>query len=293
MNQSETDTIISLISSSSGGSVSVIRISGADVTAIAEKHFRGSQNGSLEGGRFYYGRIVDQKERQVDEVVLLYFKEPHSYTGEHVIEISCHANLFIVSDILETFQDSGCRLAEPGEFTKRAFLNGKMDLVQAEAVADLIMSKSRAGVQNSLMQVEGKLSERLKKLKQTLLDSASLIELDLDFSEEDPDIIRPDDIRERLNNLIFELENLIKSYRYGHILSTGIEVLIAGKPNVGKSRLMNTFLEKDRVIVSEIPGTTRDMIHEDTIVELCSHVIAPLSSLVTVVRLSDCCEVVD
>ncbi len=261
------DTIISLISSAAGGSISLIRLSGPDSFTMMNRHFKSKSVKKTEGGRFFLGKIIDGKGGVIDEVVALFYRKPHSYTGEDVVEISCHANPFIIKDLLTLFQGAGCRLAEPGEFTRRAFLNAKMDLVQAEAVADLIMSKSRAAVKNSLMHVEGKLSEELKKIKTQLRDTASLLELDLDFSEEDIDVIASGDIDTKLENIIDTIDKFISSYQYGHVLSKGIEVLIAGKPNVGKSSLMNAFLMKDRVIVSDIPGTTRDMIHEDIVIE--------------------------
>jgi len=267
MLESKSDTIISPISSSTGGSVSLIRMSGPQVFQFADRFFITESKRKKTGGTFFFGKITNAKNEIIDEAIASFFKAPHSYTGEDVVEFSCHANPFIVKDILSVFTNAGCRLAEPGEFTKRAFLNGKMDLVQAEAVAELISAKSRAGVKNSLMQVGGNLSRKLLEIKQSLIDTASLIELDLDFSEEDLDVIQPSQIIENCKNTILELDSLLEGYQYGHILTRGIEVLITGKPNVGKSSLMNSLISKDRVIVSEISGTTRDMIHEDIVID--------------------------
>jgi len=241
-------------------------LSGEKAIAKVKQFFSGTIDDS-SGGHFYFGKIYDEDGSVLDEVIVLIYINPHSYTGENVVEISCHSNPYILKDILDLFLRNGCRLADPGEFTKRAFINGKIDLIQAEAVADLIMSQSRSGVRNSLLQMEGKLSEKLKLIKQQLIDVASLLELDLDFSEEDLEIIDASQITTRIQKINNGIVQLLESYRYGHILTKGIEVLIAGKPNVGKSCLMNTLLNKDRVIVSETPGTTRDMIHEDIIVD--------------------------
>jgi tRNA modification GTPase len=267
MFEAKSDTIISLISSSSGGSVSVIRLSGPKTFELVNKFFVTESKREKKGGTFFFGKIFEPDGNIIDEVIASFFQAPHSYTGEDIVELSCHANPFIVKDILSIFTKSGCRLAEPGEFTKRAFLNGKMDLVQAEAVAELISSKSKAGVKNSLMQIEGNLSKKLLEIKQSLLDLSSLMELDLDFSEDDLEIIESSTIEKKLESVVLAINTLLDSYQYGHILNRGIEVLITGKPNVGKSSLMNRLINKDRVIVSEIPGTTRDMIHEDIVID--------------------------
>ena len=263
----EKDTIISPISSVSGGSVSLIRLSGTDSIRITNKFFPKSNLETYEGGRFLHGTIVSESSETIDSVIIYLFKAPKSYTGENTIEIGCHSNVFIIEDILQLFLRNECRLAKPGEFTQRAFLNGKMDLAQAEAVADIISSKTKRGVKNSLSVLEGKLSDKILQLKKKIIDIASLLELGLDFSEEGIELVSNDHFSSTLKTLILEIEALLETFSNSRQFQKGVEVLIAGKPNVGKSSLMNALLEKDRVIVSHIPGTTRDLIHEDIVVE--------------------------
>ena len=260
------DTIISTITPSVGGSVALLRISGKNAIAISNDYFPKEDLINSSGGRFFFGQLINDNDEIIDEIILLLYRSPYSFTGEDVVEISCHANPFIVNEIINLFISKGCRLAEPGEFSKRAFLNGKMDLVQAEALADLIAAKSKAVVKNSLSQIGGKLSYIIREVQKDLITIASLLELDLDFSEEDLDIIKPDQVIKVVNQAIEKINILLKSYAYGKILIRGIEILITGKPNVGKSSLMNAFLDRDRVIVSSTPGTTRDVVHEDIII---------------------------
>ncbi len=260
------DTIIAPITATIGGSVSLIRISGNQSISITNRLFTGSDLSKHDGNKFFHGQIKGNT-KIVDDVVVLLYKSPNSYTGEDVIEISCHGNPFIVEQILQLYILSGCRMADPGEFTKRAFLNGKIDLLQAEAVADLIAAKSQIGVQNSLMHIEGKISELIHSLKDELINTASLLTLDLDLSEENLTIIDHDKIAETINKSLSIIDSLIRTYHYGKVMNKGAEVLICGKPNVGKSSLMNALIKRDRVIVSSIPGTTRDTIHEDIIMD--------------------------
>jgi len=197
----------------------------------------------------------------------LLYKSPNSYTGEDVIEISCHGNPFVAEEIIDQYLLNGCRIANPGEFSKRAFLNGKMDLLQAEAIADLISAKSRRIVENSLALAGGRLSDLVSRLKNELIHTASLITLDLDFTEEDLGIIEKNQISDAVKTAIETINTLIGTYQYGRILNKGLEVLICGKPNVGKSSILNALINRDRAIVSSSPGTTRDTIHEDVVID--------------------------
>ena len=260
------ETIVSTITPSLGGSVCLIRVSGELAINYAGEFFSRPVS-DAQGGTFHFGKILNKKKEVVDEVVLYLFRKPRSYTGEDVVEISCHNNIFIVEEIIDLFIQAGCRLAEPGEYSKRAFLNGKMDLTQAEAVADIIASRSRESLKNSIQMLEGKLSQKIEHLKQNLIDIASLLELEIDFSEEDLDVISDEKYLQTIDNSLDLIDKLLASFSKGRQFQKGIEVLITGKPNVGKSSLMNTLLGKNRVIVSHIPGTTRDLIHEDVVFE--------------------------
>jgi len=260
------DTIVSTITPSVGGSVCLIRLSGEQAIEIADSFFSKDIK-KEEGGTFHFGKIINRENDIVDEVILYLFRKPRSYTGEEIVEISCHNNIFIIDEIIDLFIKSGSRLAEPGEYSKRAFLNGKMDLTQAEAVADIIASKSKQSLKNSIHILEGKLSIKVNELKQGLIDVASLLELEIDFSEEDLNVISDDKYLEVVDGSLKQVEQLLNSFSKGRQFQKGIEVLITGKPNVGKSSLMNALLGKNRVIVSHIPGTTRDLIHEDVIFE--------------------------
>ena len=208
------------------------------------------------------GHIVDGK-RTIDEVLVSVFKNPHSYTGENVVEISCHGSTFIQQEIIQLFLRNGCRMAQAGEFTLRAFLNGKLDLSQAEAVADLISSDNEASHQIAMQQMRGGFSSEIAKLRQELMNFASLIELELDFSEEDVEFADRTQFKELIERIIFVLKRLIDSFAVGNVIKNGIPVAIIGEPNVGKSTLLNALLNEDRAIVSEIAGTTRDAIEDE------------------------------
>ncbi len=263
----QTETILAPLTPVTGGSVALLRISGSRAIDIANRFFYGTDLSEEMGGRFFFGSLKDVQGRIVDEVILSLFRKPQSYTGEDVVEIGCHSNPFIISQISQLFIDAGCRMAEPGEFTKRAFINGKMDLVQAEAVADLIAAQSAEGVRNSLSQLKGSLSKQIKEIRFGVIRTASLLELDLDFTEEDLEIIHPKQVLGEIEQTIKTINTILETYKQGTILSKGIDVLITGKPNVGKSSLMNALLNENRVIVSNTPGTTRDIIHEETIIQ--------------------------
>jgi tRNA modification GTPase len=253
---------------STGGAISVIRISGPQSITICEKIFLPSDTNLIiedqPGFKIIHGEIRSGKE-VIDEVLVSIYKAPHSYTGEDSVEISCHGSSYIVSGILELLINNGATAALPGEFTRRAFLNGKMDLSQAEAVADLVASGTRAAHRIALNQMRGGFSAEIGKLRSELLRFASLIELELDFGEEEVQFAD----RKELTSIILKVkeltDRLVNSFRVGNVIKNGIPVAIVGKPNSGKSTLLNALLNEERAIVSEIPGTTRDAI-EDSIV---------------------------
>ena len=262
------ETIIALATPNGLGAIAVIRISGEDSISITEKLFKGKKNKILsiqKSHTVHLGHLM-KKERELDEVLVTLFKGPHSYTGENTIEISCHGSTYIQKEIIDLFVENGIRVASPGEFTLRAFINGKMDLNQAEAVADLIASENEGSHKLAMQQMKSGFSNDLKKLRAELLHFSSMIELELDFSQEDVEFAERDEFKKLTNKIIFELSNLIDSFRSGNVLKNGISVTIAGKPNAGKSSLLNTLLNEDKAIVSEIPGTTRDSIEDSLVI---------------------------
>jgi tRNA modification GTPase len=258
-------TIVALATALGSGSIAVIRLSGLQAIEIANKVFKGKDLKRVDANTIHYGRIVDGK-REFDQVLVSVFHGPHSYTGEDYIEFSCHANPFIVDDIIEALMNHGAKSARPGEFTLRAFLNGKLDLSQAEAVAGIIQAKSRFGIKNSLEQLNGKLALRITKIREHLIEILGLMEIDLDFSEEDIEIIPKEKIISQLSDIKRTLTELKSSYNYAKLLEGGLHLTIIGEPNVGKSTLLNILLGENRAITSHIPGTTRDTIHENIVI---------------------------
>ena len=259
-------TIIALSSAPGSGAIAIIRLSGEDAISKTDLFFKSKSGKNLSESSGYsisYGDLVDNDEI-IDEVVVSVYKAPHSYTGENIIEISCHGSIYIQQRILSLFTNTGVRLASPGEFTLRAYLNNKKDLSQAEAVGDLIASESKEEHRVAMEQMRGGYSDEIEVLREKLINFKSLIELELDFSEEDVEFADRSDLKTLLNELESKLSSLIDSFAYGNVIKEGVTVTIAGKPNAGKSSLLNAIVNEDKAIVSNIPGTTRDAIEDVT-----------------------------
>ncbi|HYG38927.1 MAG TPA: tRNA uridine-5-carboxymethylaminomethyl(34) synthesis GTPase MnmE [Cytophagales bacterium] len=263
---SSEDTIVAPATAPGVGAIAVIRVSGKEAFEICNKVFFGKDLHSQPTHTIHFGTIRDNGSI-VDEVLVSLFKGPKSFTKEDVIEISCHGSEYIVNRIIKLLIRNGARFAEPGEFTKRAFMHGKFDLAQAEAVADLIAADSASSHQLALSQMRGGFSNEIKKLREDLIHFASMIELELDFGEEDVEFADRDDLKKLIYNLLSIINPLIESFDLGNVIKNGVPTVIAGKPNAGKSTLLNTLLNEEKAIVSDIPGTTRDSIEDEINIE--------------------------
>lgn len=268
MNQEE---CICALATPAGGAIGIIRLSGSNAITITDKIFQSANGKSLEEAKPYtlhYGEIKDKDGNTIDDVLVSVFRAPHSYTGENSTEISCHGSRYILQQVLHRFTEVGCRQAEPGEYTRRAYLNGKMDLSQAEAVADLIASTNKATHKMALSQLKGHFSNELSLLREKLLKMTSLLELELDFSDhEELEFADRSDLQALAEEINHKITTLAHSFETGNALKQGVAVAIVGKTNVGKSTLLNRLLHEEKAIVSDIHGTTRDVIEDTTLID--------------------------
>jgi len=261
-----TDTIVAVATASGVGAIAVIRLSGPEAISITNGVFKGKDLSKQASHTIHFGTIRDE-DKVLDEVLVSLFVAPHSYTKENVVEISCHGSDFIVQQIVKLLLKQGARLANAGEFTKRAFLNGQFDLAQAEAVADLIASDSALSHDVAMKQMRGGFSQEIKRLRGELVHFASMIELELDFGEEDVEFADREQLRSLIGNIQRIIRQLLKSFELGNVIKNGVPTVIVGKPNAGKSTLLNKLLNEEKAIVSDVPGTTRDFIEDEINIE--------------------------
>ncbi len=262
MRYNTTDTIIALSTPPGSGAIGVIRLSGPDTIKVVDEVFYGRNLTKVEGNTVHFGKIKDENDKMIDECLATVFLAPRSYTKEDVIEISCHGSSYIIEQIIQLFLRKGVRHAERGEFTLRAFMNGQLDLSQAEAVADLIASNNEGSHELAMKQMRGGFSDEISELRQELIDFAALIELELDFGEEDVEFADRGKLEALVAKIKAVIKKLIDSFHLGNVIKNGVATVIAGRPNAGKSTLLNALLNEERAIVSDIAGTTRDTIEE-------------------------------
>lgn len=263
----EEDIIAAIATPVGDGAISIVRVSGKDSIKLVDQIFQGSTSLlEVNPNTIHYGILLDENGNALDEVLVAIFKEPRSYTAEDMVEINCHGGWYNTNKILNVLLKLGARLAEPGEFTKRAFLNGRIDLTQAEAVADIIQSKSEFARRTSIAQLQGNLSKKINEISKKILDLVAIIELQLDFVEENIVLKEHSSISDEISKISVEITELISSFDTGKFYREGVKLIIAGKPNSGKSSLMNALLKENRAIVTAIPGTTRDFIEENLII---------------------------